>query len=253
MAEMPIEIEGYYRRALDYAWLNEGVPSDPARLAVIIGKGCTPEAARWVLTMFEPDKKDASKSRNSRQEFERKKQCENSKKRKEAGRLSGVKRREKRDLTNEQNPNKHPNKNEHSDSDSDSNEKKKKRKSAAHRIPDQFEVSESDLQWAAEHVPLISINRETEKFLDYWIAEAGPRAEKMNWTAAWRTWMRRADEYRVQHDQKAGKPTNLDRIASTRNVINEYPTEAELQQQSRGSNSPETVWRGTGQIAEAAL
>jgi hypothetical protein len=112
VAEMPIDIEGYYRRALDFAWLNDGLPNDPVRIAAIVGKGCSREAAEWVLRMFEPDARDPVKVRNQRQEVERKKQRENSKKRKEAGRLSGVKRREQRDLTLEQMLEQNANKNE---------------------------------------------------------------------------------------------------------------------------------------------
>ncbi len=120
VAEMPIEVEGYYRRALDHAWLSDGLPNDPARVAAIVGKGCSRDAAESILQMFVVDKKDATKVRSERQEIERKKQRENSKKRKEAGRLSGVKRREKRDLTREQTLEQNANKNEHSDSVSDS-------------------------------------------------------------------------------------------------------------------------------------
>ena len=120
VAEMPIEIEGYYRRALDYSWLNEGLPNDLDRLAAIVGKGCTREHAALFIGMFEPHRKDASKLISERQEIERKKQKENHKKRKEAGRISGVKRREQSRLRAEQTFKQNANKIEHSDSDSDS-------------------------------------------------------------------------------------------------------------------------------------
>lgn len=116
VALMTLEEEGAYRRALDSAWLNCGLPNDAQSVANIVGKGCTIAIAEKILAMFKLHPKDPTRAICLRQEIERKKQKENSKKRSEAGRLSGVKRREKRDLTPEQKLNKRSTNAEHSDS-----------------------------------------------------------------------------------------------------------------------------------------
>lgn len=106
VAELTIEEEGYYLRALLYSWQNEGMPADSQRFANIVGKGCTVEIARRVQRMFKQHPRKSEILISERQELERTKQKHNSAKRKEAGRKSGVNRREKRDLALEQNANK---------------------------------------------------------------------------------------------------------------------------------------------------
>jgi uncharacterized protein YdaU (DUF1376 family) len=72
--DMSLAEEGAYRRALDYAWRNGSVPSDPAELARKIKKKCTVQIAQTVLTMFEPMPKDPSRSVNKKLEKVRKEQ-----------------------------------------------------------------------------------------------------------------------------------------------------------------------------------
>jgi hypothetical protein len=38
-------------------------------------------------------------------------------------------------------------------------------------------------------------HEEIEKFKDHWQGKAGLNALKVDWTATWRTWVRRADEF----------------------------------------------------------
>lgn len=38
------------------------------------------------------------------------------------------------------------------------------------------------------------IQNETDKFRDYWHAEAGQKASKLDWSKAWKVWMRRSLE-----------------------------------------------------------
>lgn len=98
--------ECWYRRALDRAWGDEGIVADPAKAAKRIGKKCTTKAAAMILkTFFVPKKKDPSKMVNLRQEKERKKYEDNFRKKSEAGKRSGQKRRQKKDLTPEQRSN----------------------------------------------------------------------------------------------------------------------------------------------------
>jgi hypothetical protein len=64
-------------------------------------------------------------------------------------------------------------------------------KKIATRIPDDFAPTPEMVAWARENTPLVG-RRETEDFVDYWRAKSGKDAEKADWPATWRRWMRRA-------------------------------------------------------------
>ena len=53
-------------------------------------------------------------------------------------------------------------------------------------------------EWARREVPgLIGAGRgmyETERFIDYYRSASGANARKIDWPAAWRNWMRKADD-----------------------------------------------------------
>ena len=79
---------------------------------------------------------------------------------------------------------------------------------SASRIPQTFPITDSMISWAAEANLKINLETETAKFIDYWTAESGPKASKRDWVAAWRNWMRRAQDYRpatADVDPWAGK------------------------------------------------
>ena len=48
--------------------------------------------------------------------------------------------------------------------------------------------------WARKEVPNVDGRTETEKFMDHWKAASGATSRKKDWVAAWRNWMRNADE-----------------------------------------------------------
>ncbi|GHH57435.1 hypothetical protein [Lentzea cavernae] len=73
------------------------------------------------------------------------------------------------------------------------------KKAKASRIPSDFTVTAEMVEWAREKTPLVG-RAETENFVDYWTA-ATKNASKLDWVAAWRTWMRRA-----QADAEARQP-----------------------------------------------
>jgi hypothetical protein len=70
------------------------------------------------------------------------------------------------------------------------------RRTHATRIPDDFEPDEKMRAWFQENNLSAAIDGriEHEKFMDYWRAEAGARARKLDWPATWRRWMRTAAE-----------------------------------------------------------
>jgi hypothetical protein len=60
----------------------------------------------------------------------------------------------------------------------------------AHRLPEDWTVSEEMRAWARKHTPLVG-RVESEQFIDYWHAESGAKARKVDWVKAWQVWMRR--------------------------------------------------------------
>lgn len=67
------------------------------------------------------------------------------------------------------------------------------RPATATRLPADFTVTPEMVAWARANVPHVDGKRETEQFIDHWNAASGAKARKLDWTAAWRTWMRNAD------------------------------------------------------------
>lgn len=64
----------------------------------------------------------------------------------------------------------------------------------ATRIPEDFEVTREMVAWARANVPHVDGRRETERFIDHWHQASGRTASKRDWPAAWRNWMREADD-----------------------------------------------------------
>lgn len=62
-------------------------------------------------------------------------------------------------------------------------------------------------QWARQNVPLVIQQgrgkRETDRFINHWQAESGRNATKIDWVAAWRNWMLRAED-----GLSGGRPAN---------------------------------------------
>jgi hypothetical protein len=71
-------------------------------------------------------------------------------------------------------------------------------------LPDDWVPSEADLQYArSEGLSDELIEREAEKFRDYWPNAPAGRHTKRDWAATWRNWIRRAaDELKLsQHNR----------------------------------------------------
>lgn len=91
---MTLEEEGAYLRALCYCWNEGSIPSSPAALAKLIGKGASTTLTTVVQACFTPCKKDSSRMTHARLEKERRKQTEWRRKSSEGGKKSAEKRAE---------------------------------------------------------------------------------------------------------------------------------------------------------------
>jgi hypothetical protein len=71
-------------------------------------------------------------------------------------------------------------------------------KKASTRIPDDFAPTAEMIAWARENTPNVG-RVETDDFIDYWRARSGRDAEKVDWPATWRRWMRKSQRDTEQH------------------------------------------------------
>jgi hypothetical protein len=240
------EEECWYRRALDYAWIDGGLSCDPAAAASRIKKGCTPEAAKKLMGMFfEPCKKDVQKVVNEKQEILRKKLRDKIRKLSKAGKASAAKRNEDKGKQGKKDGNKCSTDDEQMSGNSiQSNSTKDKEeanasssptKKRATRLPSEFFLSAEMKAWAAEECPTVDLKTETKKFCNHYRSISGKNSVRLDWVLTWENWILGArdkygasNESNQKHNSGAAKPTNEDRIADTYDVINQYPTESEL-------------------------
>jgi len=84
-----------------------------------------------------------------------------------------------------------------------------KAKKRGSRLPAGFDVNDDMKAWKRENAPHVHLRNELAQFKDHWAAAAGASAVKLDWVAAWRTWMRRAeaDWLRREGQQQRPRPT----------------------------------------------
>lgn len=169
---------GAYLLLIMHYWMTGGLPDDDARLARITGMDPQQwsEAKPALLPLF------VSGWKHKRVERELRK-VQVSEIRSEAGKV-GAEARWNPDFAN--------GKNKTASLSLDT----KKKKERGSRIANDWAPSDSDLDAArAEGFSNTEIEREKAKFRDYWLAKSGSAGVKLDWSATWRNWVRRAAEY----------------------------------------------------------
>jgi len=79
------------------------------------------------------------------------------------------------------------------------------RRTAASRIPDDWGLTEADMQFAASKgFDRAQAEEVANAFRDYWTAKPGAAGSKCDWAAAWRTWCRTEAERRASRPPVAG-------------------------------------------------
>lgn len=121
-----------------------------------------------------------------------------------------------------------------------SNEEQKEEqvRSRGSRLSPCWDPTEQDVQWALANRPDLDPKKEGDSFRDYWLAKAGKDGVKLDWSATWRGWIRRANQ---SHFSGAGfqKPRVNDDFAAAR--YTETPDEhlpAELRSAGQAGPSP---------------
>jgi hypothetical protein len=233
--------ECWYRRALDYSWIDGGLSCDPTETAKRIGKKCTPTAAQKLLSMFFiQDRRNPEKMVNEKQEELRKKLKKKLKNLSNNGKLSGQKRRQIRDLTAEQMLNKGSTDAEQKPSNKGTNKSSKPKEEAkassrrGTRIPEPFLLTKEMREWSEKECPQIDLKTETQRFVNYYRAKTGQNATKLDWRATWENWILGArDKYGVlngsiQNGNQGHRATSAERLSDHAPVIDKYAPEADL-------------------------
>lgn len=79
----------------------------------------------------------------------------------------------------------------------------KAKTTTATRIPEDWEANEALRRFGLEQLgDAARLDREIDKFRDFWKAKAGPDARKMDWDATFKNWCRRAAEEKPRHGQR---------------------------------------------------
>jgi uncharacterized protein YdaU (DUF1376 family) len=196
VAEMSLEEKGAYIVALSFCWISGSLPSDPTRLARVIGDGCTAETAEAILPMFEPTK-DGQRLVHERLEIERKKQMDWKNKTSKAGKASAKARQKTASkrvkISNLQGLNgsstkRQLNGNSSSSSSSSSSLKKNvtKRNTSIH---EPFEITDDMRTWAKSKSYETDLELNTEAFVDFHLSKG---SQYKDWKRAWQTWIRKA-------------------------------------------------------------
>ena len=101
------------------------------------------------------------------------------------------------------------------------------------RIPDGWCPSPHDREFAsALGWEDARIDREAESFRDYWTAASGQRATKLDWSATWRIWVRRAHE-----DHRPGSAMARHRAEPSGEHVRAALTAAELYRRSKARDA----------------
>jgi len=69
----------------------------------------------------------------------------------------------------------------------------------ASRLPDDWELPDEYARWCRVHRPDLNPHKVADQFKDYWIAQPGAKARKLNWFATWRNWCRNQKTPAQQH------------------------------------------------------
>lgn len=113
-------------------------------------------------------------------------------------------------------------------------------------LPLPFLMTGAMLAWAADSVPLVNLDRETERFIDYWTGEGKSKAD---WDATWRNWMRRAQDNAERGGPRppGGVVNRQQQIEDSNNAVVREIAERERQRREAGGAAPKGDFIDTGE------
>lgn len=90
----------------------------------------------------------------------------------------------------------------------------------AQRIPEDFGITPERQAYAEKELPKVDSARLMAAFVDHWKAASGPKARKLDWDAAWRTWVRNCNEFGYPMKRPEPNATSAQRFDRHGNPIN---------------------------------
>jgi len=77
------------------------------------------------------------------------------------------------------------------------------------RLSELWQLSENDVAYARElGMPEEMIDREAQKFKNYWLAAAGAKGIKRDWPSTWKNWCIRSIEFMANNQKARGNATS---------------------------------------------
>jgi hypothetical protein len=107
-----------------------------------------------------------------------------------------------------------------SSSSEEPNGSERARKRAARQCPQPFVVTAEMRAWAALEVPSVSLEQETDKFLDHTFKTA-----ISDWPSAWRNWMRRALEFGSRMNGSKQSALESRNAATVKRLLEDHATQ----------------------------
>lgn len=72
----------------------------------------------------------------------------------------------------------------------------------AKRIDEGWKPSDELVSWTQETAPQLAVDKEVERFVDYWLSASGANASKLDWNRTWKNWIRSAVDRRPELAKK---------------------------------------------------
>lgn len=105
-----------------------------------------------------------------------------------------------------------------------SNQEPKKTRSKASatgtRLPEDWRPNPADLEYCKTERPDLLPSRVAQNFYDYWIAKPGAAGRKLDWSATWRTWVRKESASTAGRPAAAGAGRHSHLSSAEQNKLN---------------------------------
>lgn len=102
------------------------------------------------------------------------------------------------------------------------------------RIPEPFMLTAEMKAWAVSDVPGLDVTAHTREFVDYWRAESGAKATKVDWLATWRNWMRKAHRWQPGTRETFARQ----RQSNALSIVESYRQKEENREEVRSGATP---------------
>jgi uncharacterized protein YdaU (DUF1376 family) len=112
------------------------------------------------------------------------------------------------------------------------------------RLPADWQPSDSDRAYAVKYG--IDPDAEGECFRDFWLAKAGKDGRKADWSATWRTWIRRAAERRIPQSRAGPPPTQMGKQAQGLMALEAMKSGNRMAAGRTADGAPEALLLGPG-------